>query len=436
MNVQGDNSSLWESDTFNYPQFYTPSVAAAYQDSSNSQNTPFTHDQFTGVRDNDNYIELMSNNNPQQHGGPLPTSFQYPPFHNGQNYFLPETNSYLPPTTAIPNQHMSPDGGYSSPSNVGSEYFETPYHGQTQEYLSGMSPYSNMFSSLEPGTIDQPIKQESQDSQPPVYTQMEYVAQSANDSKPIIHENIMISPPLKLDGQAQPAPQSTVVQEQPRFQVSNQVTKEFIHDEVGRIIYRAQYVVPIDDQQPSTFRAPISSTPAASLTSQQPVVTVNVDSAADSDVIEKPQGAIIDPQDRRSARPSVIKQNNFVCDQCGSFFARQCGLTQHKKWIHSPRLISCAKCGKKFLTQEDLEKHIVNHIQINKPYKCPVCPKQFCHKNDLRRHMFRHEDNVPFACDICHRGFIRADHLKAHLISHERRRKINAKKPVDRTNLL
>lgn len=448
MGSSEDNSPLWGSGQFSYPDFSRPSAVSAWPEAPQPSSTQMSFDPFGASRDSMDYAELKPDSYlhqqhlhsmsapPVPHGGFLPSLIQHPPFLNGHNVLLPESGPYLSPMLAVQNQHLSPDGGYSSPGSVGSEYFGASYH-QPQEYMAAMSPYSNMIPSVEPEVpVEQPIKEETQEPQPVYAQQLEYIVQSVDDSKPIIHENIMICPPQHMPSSSASATEQmqfhmpAPVVQQPRHTPTQQHSVEMTHDEIDRLIYRQRYVAPMDDQQPSTSRAPVASVPASA---HRVVASVDLDSPTPSESEEDNNAdlAAVDPQDRRSARPSVIEHSSFECDQCGNFFARQCGLTQHKKWIHSPRMIPCEKCGKKFLTQDELDKHIVKHTQQDKPHKCSVCPKQFCHKNDLRRHMFRHSDKVPFACDICHRGFIRADHLAAHELSHERRRKINAKAKAD-----
>lgn len=445
-----DNSPLWGTGQFSYPDFSRPSVVS----SAWSENTsPVPSFDPYGMRDTD-YTDLKTDSflhyhqqhqmsaPPVPHGGFLPSLIPHTPFLNGHNVLLPESSPYLSPLLAVQNQHMSPDGGYSSPGSVGSEFFGLPYHGLQQqqqqpqqvpqEFVPSLSPYGNMVPSVETETasMEQPIKQESQQEVQPLYAQqLEYIVQTVDENKPIIHENIMICPPMQLqqinqqqhDSQPIQFHVPTPVSHQPRPQATT--TVDISHDEVDRLIYRSRYGAPAENQ---------SSVPAPAV---HGTVVTSLDSPNSSEVSDdlaptspnSDSTGVLDPQNRRSARPSVIEHSNFECDQCGNFFARQCGLTQHKKWIHSPRMIPCEKCGKKFLTQEELAKHQTKHFMVDKPHKCPVCPKQFCHKNDLRRHMFRHSEKVPFTCGICHRGFIRADHLTAHEISHERRRKISSK---------
>lgn len=447
MGTPEDSSPLWGTGQFSYPDFSRPSALSAWPE--NSSPAP-SFDPY-GARDTVDYAELKPESflhyhqqhqmsaPPVPHGGFLPSLIQHTPFLNGHNVLLPESSPYLSPMLAVQNQHMSPDGGYSSPGSAGSEYFGMSYHGlqqhqqaQTvpQEYVASMSPYGNMVPSVEAdaASMEQSIKQEEQQETQPLYgQQLEYIVQSVDESKPIIHENIMICPPMdmqQINHQAEAEPIQFHVPTPVVHQPQATTTVDMSHDEIDRLIYRSRYGAPAENQP---------SVPAPS--THRIVARVDLDSPNSSEASEdllpttpnSDPTIALDPQNRRSARPSVIEHSNFECDQCGNFFARQCGLTQHKKWIHSPRMIPCEKCGKKFLTSEELAKHIVKHNQVDKPHKCPVCPKQFCHKNDLRRHMFRHSEKVPFTCGICHRGFIRADHLTAHEISHERRRKISSK---------
>lgn len=264
--------------------------------------------------------------------------------------------------------------------------------------------------------------------------------QNCDNQKPIIHGNILIKPadnadptePIQYElvnlqlgeqnGQQneqqvqyhfmQPTPEQQPLRQPLAQQQARNKQKQSPKKQ------RKQYTIH-DDQQPSTSSAGMKPKVPSPARGVPTAVAANGESSEN-----KPEGGTV----RKSARPSVIERSDFKCPKCGSFFARQCGLTQHHEWIHEKRKFPCERCGKKFKTEETLVKHIKKHEMKDKPFKCPECPRQFCHKNDLRRHMYRHENTTPFKCEQCAKCFIRKDHLLAHQQSHDRRDKRNNEK--------
>ncbi|XP_065095240.1 Krueppel-like factor 3 isoform X2 [Ochlerotatus camptorhynchus] len=476
MDPSGDNSPLWGAAQLTFPDFNRHHAPPPLpQPSQWIGGDPQQHQQVLQhpgyhpypIHVDGNYTAVRSNESPEvveadstivencatiyQHaaGGYHQLSAPVP----GELFPVPHENGSYPPAEANdPDQNMSPDGGYSSP---GSEYYAT-YQLAPQAY-SADSPYQNVDSPPETGMIkyeELEVKQED----PEVYRSDQFsVAYSqpidtnsglkSEDSKPIIHENIIIkpatNPPFPLPEYQQPQFQVIELQSPMNFQIQAQLPYDHTsqvhhqiqqseHHQVEYQIHRGSqqkaqtkprkprrprpYPIVIDGERPSTSKGlapPETPSPRFRLLQANPP----------SSEYNKPEDESEENSARRSARPSVIESSDYKCRKCGTFFARQCGLTQHQKWIHAERKFPCERCGKKFPSKEDLAKHIKRHDMKDKPFKCPVCPKQFCHKNDLRRHMYRHEDTTPYMCDVCPKCFIRKDHLLAHQQSHDRREK-------------
>jgi len=119
--------------------------------------------------------------------------------------------------------------------------------------------------------------------------------------------------------------------------------------------------------------------------------------------------------------PDIIEE--FRCNICNKTFAKRCYFTQHNKTAHvGHKPFKCAKCGKKYQSQELLDDHMNKHSG-EKPFKCevPNCPKSFNHKTDLKRHSILHTTEKPHVCQQCGKGFVRKDHLQKHMGSHMRK---------------
>lgn len=75
------------------------------------------------------------------------------------------------------------------------------------------------------------------------------------------------------------------------------------------------------------------------------------------------------------------------------------------KKVRRTRKYACDMCIRRFMTEEDLEAHILKHDGDDKPFKCTECDKAFTLKSGLKQHSFTHFEGKPFYCDLCARGF-------------------------------
>ncbi|XP_055547390.1 GDNF-inducible zinc finger protein 1-like isoform X2 [Wyeomyia smithii] len=459
MSSIGDNSPLWGSAQFSYSKYglSTPTHWPGSPQESMQQHQEFTYHSYPG-RDDAQFIELkpesgieiveadstiseqaLNNNHlswpayQQQpfhipHGGYLPPGLiPQSPFPNSNNVLLLDNGTFMP------HNRQSPDGGYSSPGSIGSEYYNG-YHVQPHGYNATQQPYQGTPpSTAEPitiklGDLDIVIKDEATEGykteEPTLLQNLTPTSgvEKFDRKKAIIHENILIRPATKpinyenISAQVVKPEQTAHPYTNPNNHLDGaiQFNIQPLPEQLG---YENLHQADNKQQSPQTVVQP-QQQPQRSQGKKTRKQRHSAPNALLKSAIE------LDAHKRRSARPSVIANSPYACEDCGNYFARQCGLTQHRKWIHSEnRHIPCEKCGKKFLTQEELTKHMVRHEQEDKPHKCVLCTKQFCHKNDLRRHMFRHNNSAPFSCKECAKSFIRKDHLVAHMLSHERRQK-------------
>ncbi|XP_030751058.1 uncharacterized protein LOC115878654 [Sitophilus oryzae] len=125
---------------------------------------------------------------------------------------------------------------------------------------------------------------------------------------------------------------------------------------------------------------------------------------------------------RVSSTVALQDESKTKCFDCDKVFNRPCYLTQHNKTCHNgEKPFKCARCGKRYATQQIFEEHTKKHVG-DKPHKCDDCPKEFNHKTDLRRHKCCHTGKKPYACSICGKGFIRKDHMVKHMDTHARKK--------------
>ncbi|XP_062602751.1 zinc finger protein 37 homolog, partial [Saccostrea cucullata] len=132
-----------------------------------------------------------------------------------------------------------------------------------------------------------------------------------------------------------------------------------------------------------------------------------------------------------------------ICGLCDEVVPNMRSFRNHIQ-THGER-IKCKKCGRTFLTAEELHKHsIQNHSKAfkktsSKPRKrtgatrrlqrprelfvCEYCNKSLSTKGSLKIHTRLHTGILPFRCSICSKGYPQKVQLKIHMKSC---RKINA----------
>jgi KRAB domain-containing zinc finger protein len=81
------------------------------------------------------------------------------------------------------------------------------------------------------------------------------------------------------------------------------------------------------------------------------------------------------------------EEKRNVCDVCGSTWASEHILKQHKREVHSVRSFKC-DCGATFKSSSALKSHQKGHIK--REFECFHCSKKFISIPGIDRHMVRH----------------------------------------------
>ncbi|KAG7305898.1 hypothetical protein JYU34_008449 [Plutella xylostella] len=146
-----------------------------------------------------------------------------------------------------------------------------------------------------------------------------------------------------------------------------------------------------------------------------------------SSELEKPDRALRQcDQCGKSYPPGYIKNHMlthsddrpFHCKLCPKKFKVSGGLHSHILWNHKrTRNHKCEICNATFISSSSRSSHIrKNHLK-EKKYACK-CGKRFFSKSELERHMLTHTGVKNFHCHLCDKSYQTRYGLNVHLKSH------------------
>ncbi|KAK7878759.1 hypothetical protein WMY93_030919 [Mugilogobius chulae] len=133
-----------------------------------------------------------------------------------------------------------------------------------------------------------------------------------------------------------------------------------------------------------------------------------------------------EPQEGSASEQTQVSKS---CSFCGKVFSYASTLRQHMITHSNERPFSCSMCDSKFKNKHGLKDHMmsIHKIQVI-PTKqnhggilkvCTVCGKAFVKNSLLKKHMRTHSDERPFSCPVCLSRFKRKDCLTKHMTVHK-----------------
>ncbi|CAL4125079.1 unnamed protein product, partial [Meganyctiphanes norvegica] len=110
------------------------------------------------------------------------------------------------------------------------------------------------------------------------------------------------------------------------------------------------------------------------------------------------------------------KSQVYICEICGTTFARDTSLREHIEYVHAKTLkLKCWICDFVTHRRSSMRVHIQGHKNAQHvAIACPICGATYKAKNHLRAHLLTHAEAKDFACDKCDKKFIMRNRLVAH----------------------
>ena len=75
---------------------------------------------------------------------------------------------------------------------------------------------------------------------------------------------------------------------------------------------------------------------------------------------------------------------------------------------------TCLTCGKNYMHQYSLDRHMLTHQGTGRHYSCPICDKQFTQKPAMKRHMKTIHSSIQ--CHNCDEIHTTGDNFNKHIL--------------------
>ncbi|KAH8873754.1 Zinc finger protein 320 [Schistosoma japonicum] len=108
-------------------------------------------------------------------------------------------------------------------------------------------------------------------------------------------------------------------------------------------------------------------------------------------------------------------KGDFLCLSCNKVFSQKALLLKHRVMHEEPKHM-CDTCGRSFVREDKLKRHVMSIHTAEKPHVCHICSKAFSRKDKLKDHL-KHHDRAArnFECEQCQQPFVQKSDLNRHI---------------------
>ncbi|CAL8096916.1 unnamed protein product [Calicophoron daubneyi] len=108
-------------------------------------------------------------------------------------------------------------------------------------------------------------------------------------------------------------------------------------------------------------------------------------------------------------------KGDFICPVCRRGFPQKALLLKHRIMHDEPKH-TCELCGRCFVREDKLKRHVMSIHTAEKPHICHICTKAFSRKDKLKDHL-KHHDRAArnFECQQCQQPFVQKSDLNRHI---------------------
>ncbi|KAK4468608.1 hypothetical protein MN116_007798 [Schistosoma mekongi] len=108
-------------------------------------------------------------------------------------------------------------------------------------------------------------------------------------------------------------------------------------------------------------------------------------------------------------------KGDFLCLSCSKVFSQKALLLKHRVMHEEPKHM-CDTCGRSFVREDKLKRHVMSIHTAEKPHVCHICSKAFSRKDKLKDHL-KHHDRAArnFECQQCQQPFVQKSDLNRHI---------------------